>query len=128
VASILAGLPGDASVHVIVSPALAPRDSGLGMDLLALTLSPLAPDRRLAEAWGLPAQHPPAIFLGADVLDGLLADERPLLVAHELGHALGLPHSAGDDLMRAGRRGCRAGLDAQQIERVQAGANTLRAR
>lgn len=72
-------------------------------------------DAEAASALGLPARRAPVVFAAADVLARLGGDRARWVVAHEIGHALGLSHDAeAGNLMAEGLYGCPPSLRADQ--------------
>jgi hypothetical protein len=81
------------------------------------------PEANLFEALALPAEFTPTLFIGnADV--ARYQANREALVAHEMGHALGLPHRpGGGNVMSQGQsqRDCAPVLDDAQVAKLRQG-------
>lgn len=124
-AGYLDGPPAD--VRVVVLPALAEPGSPAARwfdPLVGFTLVPEAVrgHDELAQALraiGVSEQVVPTVFVGLDTLSALPRERSRFGLAHELGHALGLPHvAAPDNLMGPGFPRCLPELDAAQISTV----------
>ena len=95
--------------------------AGLGVSPRFLeNLAPDDPDRALADMLGLPEAFTPVALVGAEDtvrVTGSLDN----LVAHEVGHALGLPHVvAADNLLQSGPApDCEATLSAAQLDELR---------
>lgn len=111
-------------VVVVILPHIA-RPGSLGEALFAelrgLTVSPwLRPalpeaEQALYARLGLPEAFTPVVLIGTEPIGHLGPDAVDVTLAHELGHALGLPHVASDtDLMFAEIHRCVPALDATQ--------------
>lgn len=92
--------------------------------LRGLTFSPwlrdrVGPDERLLyDALELPERFVPVVFVGTEPLNEL-GPEIDVTLAHELGHALGLPHEASSlDLMADAVHRCEPGLSAVQAKQL----------
>jgi hypothetical protein len=120
-ASEAAGGPGEVSVVVlphVVAPSVA---AGEADGMLAVTLRPAAPGHppgALDAALALPGAWDPVVILGRDELLSVEPAQRGAIVAHELGHAVGLEHRPEpENLMNAavnlGAR-CLGSLDEPQ--------------
>ncbi len=99
--------------------------------LAGLTISPLLSERvelegfDLVEVLDLPAQYRATVFIDHSRLAGLEHSAEDLVVAHEVGHALGLVHTEDRRNLMSGRWfGCRPELDAGQILRLGASAQS----
>lgn len=101
-------------------------DKKLGGQLAGIGLSPallayLDQDSTLAlqKQLALGESFTPTLFVGHEVVSGNAAGR--LVLAHELGHALGLPHSTGTgNLMAKSPTGasCEPMLEAEQLARI----------
>jgi hypothetical protein len=116
-------------VVVVVLPHIA-RPGSLGEalfdELRGLTVSPwLRPElseaeQALYQRLSLPDTFTPVVLIGTEPIDHLGADAVDVTLAHELGHALGLPHVPGDtDLMFAEIHRCVPTLRAEQAEALR---------
>ncbi len=110
-------------VQDVVHPSAA-ASAVLG-DLVGLTLSPellAAGDTETAavlEALDIGAQFEPTVLLSERHLERLTGVAFVAAVAHELGHALGLPHDERrENLMARGEHVCLPGLDAGQAAQI----------
>lgn len=114
-------------VHVVFLRHIAQPGSlgaGLFQELRGLTVSPwLAEsdgDRALAEALGLPKRFAPVAVVGTEPVSQLGPTAVDATLAHELGHALGLPHVPGkDELMQEGVHPCVPALRPEQAEALR---------
>jgi hypothetical protein len=111
-------------VRQIVSPELAgllqlPGEiAGLGLSPLVLQrVSTSDPQGDLYRLLDLPAAFTPTLFIGHEPIDRLVGDAYNI-VAHEMGHTLGLPHdeTPGNLMVQAGRQDCRAYLTQAQAD------------
>lgn len=137
------GDQGEDVTNVVLLPrlALGEGDDALQSDgrvVLGLGISPVlmrvlseTPDAPDAEFWQylpLAPRFTPMVFVNAGALRRLTTVVSPVLVdllmAHELGHTLGLPHrDAVGNLMKPGFESeadvrCEIGLDPDQVDRV----------
>lgn len=92
--------------------------------LRGLTFSPwlrgrVGPEEAaLYELLDLPERFTPVVFVGSEPL-AELSGEVDVTLAHELGHAMGLPHVAGaSDLMADTIHRCAPGLHPEQAEQL----------
>jgi len=128
------------SINVVVLPHIASPDIAAqfqGGVIAGLGLSPTLfknvaaddPSKNLFELMGLEADFTPTLFVGhTDVVD--LAKSPDVIVAHELGHAMGLPHTTGHgDLMTqfAASNACIPGLSDDEIEGIRSTSASLSA-
>ena len=76
-------------------------------------------EQALFEALGLPERFTPITFVGTEPVRELGPEAIDLTLAHELGHAMGLPHvEAWDDLMSARVHRCVPHLRAEQASEL----------
>ncbi|MEQ1501802.1 MAG: hypothetical protein ABMB14_06205 [Myxococcota bacterium] len=118
-----------ADVDLVLVPEIAgPRSPAVraaGGDIAGFTVSPALIDAAdpalgaaVSEALGRSAT--PTVFVATDVLAALGPDRARWVVAHELGHALGLVHDPQPgNLMSAAPLACRPGLRADQAARIR---------
>ena len=113
-------------VSSIIDPALAPL-IGINGELAGLGLSPALldsvtaadPQQNLYELIGLPASFTPTLFVGDGTVKKYTAYPDNL-VAHEMGHALGLVHQqAQGNLMTQGTpTNCRTAVTDTQLGEI----------
>lgn len=117
----------DGRVHVVFLEHIARPGSlgeGLFQELRGLTVSPWLPEgdatRALASTLGLPERFAPVAVVGVEPVDHLGETAVDVTLAHELGHALGLPHvGEGKDLMQEGVHRCVPALRPEQASAMR---------
>jgi hypothetical protein len=79
-------------------------------------LAPNDPGRQLLELLGIDTEFTPTLLVGHAILSRLLC-EPDVVIAHEMGHALGLPHAEipGNLMEPVASAACRGGLLAEQV-------------
>jgi hypothetical protein len=115
----------------ITGPDIAKQLNGVigGLGLSPRLLRDIAEgdaNKNLFEILALPDDFTPTLLLGHDDIERLAANVDGI-VAHEMGHALGLQHTTeAGNLMTQGQatKACRPGLTNQQIEQLREAATT----
>lgn len=117
-------------LHQIASPDVARQLKGVigGLGLSPRLLRDIAaddPSSNLFELLSLPQEFTPTLFIGhSDIV--ALAKNPQVIVAHEMGHSLGLQHSPiSGDLMHQGQASstCTPGLDDAQLAQLNEAAD-----
>lgn len=124
------GAPPDA-VRVVLLPHVVDPASALarGPVLEALTLTPeaVAGDALAVPLAALATPWAPSVILGLDELLRLDPPVRAAVLAHELGHALGLPHlPSPGNLMHPDQPACLGAIEPSQRDLSHARAAALR--
>jgi hypothetical protein len=94
---------------------------GLGVSPELLAQVPADDPARMLYEWlAVPGAFTPTVIVGVRPVNEFLVDP-DIAIAHELGHAYGLPHvTEAGNLLHPGEIACQQSLSSAQLERIQA--------